>query len=72
MTACGTLSRLNRRNVPNAVTSSGPSHPQNRLPGIGGTSRARSAAASMPVSPAIVSARDATIEPHRMGAGALA
>jgi hypothetical protein len=26
----------------------------------------------MPVSPAIVSARDTTIEPHRMGAGALA
>ena len=42
------------------------------LPGIGGTSRARSAAAFTPVSPAIVSVRDATIEPHRMGGGALA
>src|SRR5215470_12845810 len=67
MTLPGTLRRLNRRNAPNAVTSSGPTQPQNALPGIGGTSRARRAATSTVVAPAAVSARDATIEPHRIG-----
>ena len=43
MTWSGTLSRLNRRNVPNAVTSSGPAQAQKALPGMAGTIRARSA-----------------------------
>ena len=43
MTLSGTFSWLNRRNAPNAVTSSGPSQPHSALPGMGGTIRARSA-----------------------------
>src|ERR1700683_1892166 len=42
MIASGELSRLKRRKAPNAVTSSGPSHPHGRSAGIGATSRARS------------------------------
>src|ERR1700749_3797637 len=42
MPLSGTFSWLNRRNAPNAVTSSGPSQPQSALPGMGGTIRARS------------------------------
>src|SRR6516165_3183659 len=67
MTACGSLSRSNRRNVPNAVTSSGPAQPQKALPGMGGTSRARRAARRALVSSGAGSTRDSIIEPHRMG-----
>src|SRR5215475_1279851 len=67
MTACGALRRSNRRNVPNAVTSSGPAQPQNALPGMGGTSRARRAARRALVSSGAGSTCDSIIEPHRMG-----
>src|SRR5215475_14319690 len=67
MTACGALRRSNRRNVPNAVTSSGPAQPQNALPGMGGTSRARRVARRALVSSGACSTCDSIIEPHRMG-----
>src|ERR1700721_2462942 len=44
MTAFGTDSLLNRRKAANAVTSSGPIHPQSRSVGIGVISRSRSTA----------------------------
>src|ERR1039458_1845709 len=40
MTLSGLFSWLNRRNAPNAVTSSGPSQPHSALLGMGGTIRA--------------------------------
>src|SRR5215831_6444595 len=67
MTLPGTLRRLNRRKAPSAVTSSGPTQPQNALPGMGGTIRARRAARSTSVSAAAMSPRDVIIEPHRRG-----
>src|SRR5262249_3568326 len=67
MTACGVLRRSNRKNVPNTVTSSGPAQPQNALPGMGGTSRARRAARRALGSSGAGSTRDSIIEPHCMG-----
>src|SRR5215472_11705423 len=66
MTACGALRRSNRRNVPNAVTSSGPAQPQNALPGMGGTSRARRVATRALVSPGAGPTRD-SIKSARRG-----
>src|SRR3984885_11532571 len=51
MIARGTASRLNRRNPPNAVTSSGQTQPQIPSCGIGAASRDRSTV-SLPVSSA--------------------
>src|SRR5215469_9108398 len=67
MTACGSPSRLNRSTAPNTVTSSGPTQPQNAPPGIGGTSRTRSASRRVAVPPGAGSIRVSVIEPHRMG-----
>src|ERR1700730_9377996 len=63
----GTLSRLKRRNAPNAVTSSGTTQPQTGRPGMGGASGARRAGRRELVSAAGCSASDAIIEPHRIG-----